>query len=379
MSLHFRAISVLLACFAFISCDRQKPSIAIGTIQTIHSDILDEDRKVWVHVPDENPPDSVKYPVLYLLDGDAHFKSVVGLMHQMSSVNGNTICPKMIIVGIPNTQRMRDLTPTKAEDKKADASTPKSGGGEPFTDFIAKELIPFVEQNYPATNQRTLVGHSLGGLMVINTLLNHTELFDKYLAIDPSLWWNNQQSLHEYEKAVATKDLRGKSLYIGVANTINMDTLVALQDTSQATTHYRSIVEFTNALRTNVTNGLDWQAKYYPDDQHSSVVMISEYDAFHFLYRKIPIRMDLAQLKRFEGKYTGNFSGRDLFLDIVAKENFLAVTESWRNQEMQFLPIGEREFYTFREKFSLRFRANTKGEVVDLVAWEHDVWKKKVN
>ena len=142
MSLHFRAISVLLACFAFISCDRQKPSIAIGTIQTIHSDILDEDRKVWVHVPDENPPDSVKYPVLYLLDGDAHFKSVVGLMHQMSSVNGNNICPKMIIVGIPNTQRMRDLTPTKAEEKKADASTPRSGGGEAFTDFIAKELIP---------------------------------------------------------------------------------------------------------------------------------------------------------------------------------------------------------------------------------------------
>lgn len=373
----FRIILLMLSCATVISCDRQKKPITIGTVETIHSNLLDEDRKILVHVPDENPPDSVKYPVLYLMDGDAHFKSVVGLMHQMSSVNGNSVCPKMIIVGIPNTQRMRDLTPTRAEMKDAnDESTPKSGGGEAFTNFIATELIPFIEKNYPATNQRTLVGHSLGGLMVINTLFNHTELFDKYVAIDPSLWWNDQRSLREYEKRIATNDLRGKSLYIGIANTINMDTLDALQDTTEATRHYRSIIDFTNALRKHVTNGLDWQAKYYPDDQHSSVPMISEYDAFHFLYRKIPIRMDLAQLRRFEGKYTGNFSGQDLFLDVVAKDDFLAVTESWRNRQMEFLPVGEKEFYTFREKFSLQFRTDVKGKVVDLVAWGRDVWKK---
>ena len=83
--------------------------VEIGTIDSLQSNILGEQRKVWVYVPDGA---NQKYPVVYLLDGDAHFYSVVGMIQQLSSVNGNTMCPKMIVVGIPNTDRTRDLTPT---------------------------------------------------------------------------------------------------------------------------------------------------------------------------------------------------------------------------------------------------------------------------
>ena len=364
----------LFILVGLLSCKRDKPSnvISIGQVETIHSRILDEDRTVWVHIPEDNPPDSVKYPVLYLMDGSANFKSVVGLMHHLSTAQGNMICPKMIIVAILNTQRTRDLSTT--EMKSWDE---KTGGGEAFTKFIAEELIPFIEQNYPATNQRTLVGHSLGGLMVINTLVKHGDLFEKYLAIDPSLWWDDQRSLHEYQHALARSNFKGRSLFIGIANTINMDTLVALQDTTQSTAHFRAINSFLATLRQSKTNGLDWQAKYYPDEHHGTVPLINEYDGFHFLYRKIPIKMEMGELKPFEGRYTAQFrAGEDLFLDIVAKEDFLSVTESWRKVEMTFRPVGKNEFYNSREKFSLQFRTNSNGAPFELVAFGRDVWKK---
>ena len=377
--------TVLLFFIALITlpaCNQDKStsdSIAIGTTESIYSATLKEERKVLVHVPEGyNQSDSVKYPVLYLLDGDAHFKSVVGLMHQLSSVNGNSVCPRMVIVAIPNTNRTRDLTPTHVVSKKADSTFFKSsGGGENFTAFIAEELIPFIDRKYPVTQKRTLVGHSLGGLMVINTLLKHSDLFDKYICIDPSLWWNNFESLQAYEVAVEQNELNGKSLFIGIANTIRMDTLTALEDTTESTDHFRAIHRFIKTLKQTKTHRLDWQAKYYPDETHGSVPLISEYDAFHFLFRKIPIAMGLSQLKQFEGKYKHQFEkGEDSFLDIVANENFLVITETWRGREMVFSPVGESDFYSFENDFPVTFKKNANGGISQLVAFERDVWEK---
>src|SRR5258708_3207726 len=90
-------------------------NIVIGKIDSLYSQTLGEERKVWVYMPhgDNGPSASgQRYPVVYLLDGDAHFSSVMGMIQQLSEINGNTVCPDMILVGIPNTVRMRDLTPT---------------------------------------------------------------------------------------------------------------------------------------------------------------------------------------------------------------------------------------------------------------------------
>lgn len=374
-----------LLFFIFASCGDNKPAdnkpgndINIGTVESIDSQILDERRTIWIHVPDEGRRSRKKYPVLYLLDGDAHFKSVVGLMHQMSSVNGNRVCPRMIIVAILNTNRYRDLTPTKYVTKDGgDPSAPQTGNGEVFTRFIAEELIPFVEKNYPATSERTLVGHSLGGLMVINTLARHGELFQKYVAIDPSLWWNDGEAVREYEQLIFGKSLRGKSLFVSLANTISMDSAAALSDTSESTYHFRAAVGFLKSLQENAVHGLDLKAKYYPNESHGSVPLISEYDAFNFLYRKIPIAMDAAMLKQYEGKYSHEFrEGEISFLQVVAKDGHLSVTESWRNLEMTFSPVSERDFYCFSEKFPIHFRKNTSGEVIELIAFDDDIWTK---
>jgi uncharacterized protein len=141
-------VSIWLA-FTIAGCNNTtQDQITIGSKHTIHSSILKEDRSLWIHVPDVGEHDTTtRFPVLYLLDGDSHFYSVVGSVHQLSSVNGNDVCPKMVVVGIPNTVRARDLTPTHVTSPGADSSFFKpTGGGEAFTEFLSKEVIPYIEK-----------------------------------------------------------------------------------------------------------------------------------------------------------------------------------------------------------------------------------------
>lgn len=264
-------------------------NIVIGKIDSIDSKILGEQRKIWVHVPgDDYGSSSRRYPVVYLLDGDAHFPSVMGMIQQLSEINGNDAVPGMILVGIPNTDRLRDLTPTHAATGYMgdSASVRTSGGGERFTSFIEKELIPHIDSLYPTAPYRMMIGHSLGGLMVINTLVHHPQLFNAYLAIDPSMWWDQQKLLHQADTVLAQGHYGGKTLYLAVANTMppGMDTAQAKKDTTHNTFHIRSILQLKDAFRRNSNNGLRWSYKYYNDDNHGMVPLIAEYDALRFIF-----------------------------------------------------------------------------------------------
>jgi len=186
----------------------------------------------------------------------------------------------MIVVGIENTNRTRDLTPT------IDNSIANSGGNEKLISFIEKELIPYIDSTYPVEPYRMLIGHSYGGLSVINTLTNHTSLFNSYIAIDPSMGWNKQSFLKVVEKTLSEKKYNNVNLYLGIANTMEngMDTIKVKQDTTQRTLHIRSILELANYTKQNKQNGLNSQFKYYNDDNHGSVPLIAEYDALHFIF-----------------------------------------------------------------------------------------------
>jgi len=267
--------------------------IVIGQMDSLTSKILHETRTLWVHVPDSYKQEGTakrRYPVVYLLDGDSHFPSVVGMIHQLSTVNGNTICPEMIVVGIVNTNRGRDLTPTPGGGmipSAADSSRRKnSGGGERFTAFIEGELIPHIDSLYPTEPYKVIIGHSLGGLLVINTLIHHPNLFNAYVAIDPSMWWANQQLLNTAKQVIANQKYAGKVLFMGIANTMEsaMDTLWVQADTSGPTKHIRSILDLNHLLKANGQTGLRYQGKYYGLDDHSSVPLLAEYDALHFIF-----------------------------------------------------------------------------------------------
>ena len=299
----FRKDSIMLflvMCFLMVGHSQaQDNSLVIGNIDSIYSSILNEKRAVWVHVPSTTTSTIFsaqdRYPVIYLLDGDAHFYSVVGLMHQLSQVNGNTICPEMMVVGIPNTDRTRDLTPTHSDFGLDGDSTfvKTSGGGENFTAFIEKELIPYIDSLYPTAPYRMLIGHSFGGLLVVNTLLNHNNLFNSYLAIDPSLWWDNKILLKQLNEELKNINLNNKRLFLAIANTMpsQMDTFFVNKDTSWTTEHIRTILQFSSIIKSKTNNGLLFSNKYYEQDDHGSVPLIATYDALHFFFDfyKLPV------------------------------------------------------------------------------------------
>ncbi|QKG58677.1 alpha/beta hydrolase [Hymenobacter sp. BRD128] len=267
-------------------------TIVIGRVDSVTSSVLNEKRKLWVYVPaGANDPTYAqqRYPVLYVLDGDAHFASVMGMVQQLSQVNGNTVLPEMIVVGIPNTNRTRDLTPThvtSAPGLPAEALK-SSGGGENFTAFLEKELIPYVDAHYPTVPHRTLVGHSFGGLLVMNTLLHHPALFDNYVALDPSMWWDGQKLLREAPGLLAQPGLAGRALFVGIANTMptGFDTVQVRRDTSSATDFMRSKLSLRDELARHSGNGLRVRSKYYPNDTHGSVPLPATYDALRFLFQ----------------------------------------------------------------------------------------------
>jgi hypothetical protein len=276
--------------------------ITIGVIDSLYSRILKEPRSIWVHVPDADGRGIFapqRYPVLYLLDGDAHFASVVGIIQQMS---GAGLLPRMIVVGIPNTDRTRDLTPTHIENDlpmMGTAFSRTTGGGENFLSFIEKELMPHIDSLYPTQPYRVLVGHSFGGLTVMQCLTQHTKLFNAYVAIDPSMWYDKERFLEKTKKALTEKRYDDVTLYLSYANTMEpgMGLRQAQDDTTADTRHIRSIMDLEKFLKRNKGNGLRFDSKYYAYDDHGSVPLITEYDGLRFIFDYYRLKLSRKEME----------------------------------------------------------------------------------
>jgi len=161
-----------------------------------------------------------------------------------------------------------------------------SGGGENFVAFIEKELMPHIDSAYQTAPYRVLIGHSFGGLTAMNVLTNHTKLFNAYIAIDPSMWYDQQRFLAATEKKLAEKNYSGTRLYVGIANTMpdGMTVEKMKKDTSSETRHIRSIFELDKFIKSHPQNGLKYSSRYYSDDNHGSVPFASEYDGLRFIF-----------------------------------------------------------------------------------------------
>lgn len=170
--------------------------LVIGETFTLLSRTLGETRRINVYLPPgyaESPRS--RLPVLYMPDGGLaeDFLHVAGLV-QVSVGNG-TMRP-FILVGIENTARRRDMTgpTTVASDRKI---APRVGGSAAFRAFVRDELMPEVRRRYRTTDESAIVGESLAGLFVVETYLLEPALFDTYVAIDPSVWWNDAALVRE--------------------------------------------------------------------------------------------------------------------------------------------------------------------------------------
>lgn len=190
---------------------------ALGVTEHIHSTRMGEDRILNIALPQGYHPDSAaRYPVVYLLDGgaDEDFIHISGLF-QFAAFEWIGWQPPCIVVGIANVDRKRDLTypTTIAADKE---KFPTTGGSADFLHFIEFEVIPFVEANYRTFPERALIGQSLGGLFATELLLRKPWLFQHYLIVSPSLWWDNESLLAVNDDALSAPDIGIASVYVAV-------------------------------------------------------------------------------------------------------------------------------------------------------------------
>jgi predicted alpha/beta superfamily hydrolase len=211
---------LLLTCLAIRQPARAQTSpapLCIGETFTLASKVLGETRRLNVYLPPVyRDSATVRLPVLYMPDGGLaeDFLHVAGLVQVLV---GNGSMRPFILVGIENTQRRRDLTgpTTNADDKKI---APRVGGSAAFRQFIRRELMPAVRQRYRITAETALMGESLAGLFTVETLLLEPDLFDTYLAFDPSLWWNNGQLTQQAARLVPAYHGPAKTLYLATSS-----------------------------------------------------------------------------------------------------------------------------------------------------------------
>jgi len=275
-------ITYVLLIFSFCLKAQNDENITIGKKEVIPSKVLNENRTLWIYTPNitsKSPNSDKRYPVLYLLDGDAHFYSTVGIIQQLSQANGNGVLPEMIVVGIENPNRFRDLVPSDNVTKP-----------NPFIDFLSTELIPHIDRNYNTAPYKILIGHSLGGLTAVDILTNFPELFNAYIAIDPSMWYKNEQYLNNTIAKLPKQNMNSKRLFVSTANSMpkGMQLSQLKKDNSLETLHIRSIFKLDEFLKAN-SNGLFYQQGYYEKENHNTVPLISIYDGLRLIFDYYPL------------------------------------------------------------------------------------------
>ena len=253
-----------------------KPFI-LGAIDEIYSKELSEKRVLNIYLPaGYNQNDTVKYPVIYLLDGsaDEDFIHIVGLVQFFSFEWINQV-PKSIVVGIANVDRKRDFTfPTNIQDDKR--KYPTSGQSDQFISFIEKELQPFIESSYKTTHEKTIIGQSLGGLLATEILLKKPILFNNYIIISPSLWWDNGSLLHQKTDALSENlSQQQTAIYIGVGKEGLTPTKIP-----------RVMEVDANLLAEKVKGGKNVKVffDYLPQENHGTIMHEAVSNSFKLLY-----------------------------------------------------------------------------------------------
>lgn len=276
LALHLTAALLLSSPFhpatatpAVTAASSAATPLVIGESFSIDSQALKEQRHINVYVARawDTPPDA-PLPVLYMPDGGVaeDFLHVAGLL-QVSVANG-TMRPFML-VGMQNTQRRRDLTgPTdNAQDRKI---APVVGGSPAYRAFIRDELMPEVKRRYRTTGETAIVGESLAGLFVVETYLLEPQLFDHYLAFDPSLWWN-QGALPREAATLLAKGKQGKrSLYLASSSEAGIAS---------------EVQRLADVLAKQAPPGLQWHVEKMPEESHGTIYHPAALKAFRAVFK----------------------------------------------------------------------------------------------
>ncbi|TCK85086.1 alpha/beta hydrolase [Albibacterium bauzanense] len=274
-----KIIIFLFFIFSTISIYAQsgKPFV-LGIIDEIQSKELGEKRTFNIYLPEGyNDADTVSYPVIYLLDGsaDEDFIHIVGLV-QFNSFEWVNRVPKSIVVGIATVDRRRDFTfPTAIEEDKK--TYPSAGHSDRFISFIEKELQPYIDKNYKTSSSKTIIGQSLGGLLETEILLKKPQLFNKYIIVSPSLWWDNGSLLNQ-DSEILNADYNVNTLvYIAVGKEGLTPTAIPRVMEVDANL-------LAEKLRMAKNKNVKVLFDYLPDEDHATILHQAVANAFKNLY-----------------------------------------------------------------------------------------------
>jgi predicted alpha/beta superfamily hydrolase len=263
--MHPKVVSVLCGIIPiffnlfFIDCSAQDLP---GKKDSLVSTILSEKRFIQVVLPrDYKPGSQDKYDVLFVLDGEGNTRLTEDIEQ---FIGGEGFMPQSIIVGIFNTDRTRDLTPTHEQGFES------SGGADKFLSFLKNELVPYIDKTYPSTGYNTLFGHSFGALFAMYALLKEPQLFKSYIVADPSFWWGNGNMEKLAKEKLPGLSAMNRTLFISGREGRG---LVEMR-----------ILPMDTILQKFAPEGLSWKLSTYPNETHGTVRLKSIYDGLKFTY-----------------------------------------------------------------------------------------------
>ena len=267
----------LATSFTLLAEEPTQPEAQIvsGSWYETDSKVMGERRRYAVYLPPSYRDDQNKrYPVLYVLDGSAtKLRGVAGMVEALSSEELSHQIPEFILVAIPNTNRSRDLTPTKTDlmfnGKVLDKLAENSGGADKFAKFIDQELFKTIETTFRTNQQRGLLGMSFGGLFTAHVMLNQPEMFTHYLIADATFVWDENYLNRTLNNSLVKLTSASLDVFLGLANNDHLGEL--------GMTNRRWGSDFVQGLKGIDNDQLRVSSRYFADEKHGTVTYLAFY------------------------------------------------------------------------------------------------------
>ncbi|MFZ6742102.1 alpha/beta hydrolase [Undibacterium sp. JH2W] len=279
MKKRFLALLLSGLCTLSLAAETTSTPLTIGSSLSLHSQALGEERTINIILPEGYTTETAsKYPVIYLLDGavDEDLIHMAGAV-QFSSFSWVNRLPASILVGIANTDRRRDMTFKAADNfslpasmKAYSAAFKNAGGSAKFMEFLEKELQPYIEKNYRSNGDKTLIGQSLAGLLATEILLKKPALFNNYIIMSPSLWWDNESLLKQAPALLKNLPSQPMKVYLAVG-----------KEGPQMEGDARAL---SRAITQSKAKNLSYHFEFLPREDHGSILHGAAMHAFQLFY-----------------------------------------------------------------------------------------------
>ena len=359
-----KIILTLLVLNLFVVNAQQYPRVDIpgSEVRKLTSSIVaGQEYELHVLLPSGYATSTKKYPVVYLMDSQWDFPDIKSIYGQQYF---DGFIPEVIVVGItwggvnpnPDSLRARDYTPTN------EARLIQSGGADKFLDFIKKELFPFVETNYKAaSDNRTLMGCSLGGLFAIYTLFTHTDMFTGYVAASPAVAWD-REVLYKYEKIFAEKKI-----------TQPVRVYMTVGDVERGSPVFE---KFASAMKDRKYSNVNLRSKVLENTGHSGTKSETYTRGLQYVFERAQLKFSNEELKKYVGTYANEGGNK---IEVKNEGNQLFFYYEPGNKFPLFANT-EKHFYATHEFFNLYFKiTNGKAEGFNLARYGSTMYFNKIN